>query len=883
MQSRRARQFGELYDAISSDIFKFCRVMRFKPTWQQEQLLLAIQNAKLGKGNHRIAVKSGQGPGKTAASSLAAAWVTLLAPNALTVVTAPTMRQCTDVFLAELRRHLDRADPVMRQIIKVTGTKATFFGRKDWGIKTVTATKPENAQGLHHPSMSIFFEEASGIPAPIVEQFKGTLSNPDCLFVQIGNPNCVLGSTEVYDPSRGRVSVQDLAGRGACRVAAMDEATETIASQSARAFFSGRKQCVNLVVSTGQQLGLSTDHPVYTPEGWVHAGRLEVGDLVAMPRFLPSPERDPGIPDEHLKLVAYMLTDGCCTQAKGTTSRSSFAQMPGPVLDEFCSLVNAIGGRTLIRNTKGRSKSVEASGVQGFLRQYRISGCSAKTKRVPSEFFLLDDRQVGLLLNRMWACDGSFNRYGPKITLCNKRLLDDIQTLLLRLGIHSTIWRTDTRVAEHHRTYSWLKGRQFEAWTLAVTERASQERWMLVVGDVLGKPNRFPLAAGTNPNSDIVPFTNKELLEAFEEMELPSGKRGDRRRSDLAVKWRRVRRMSRESLRGFCEETGYSGRHSRRASNDLRWVVVKSVDAIGEHDVYDLTVPAAGNFVANNLVIHNTRSCPFFDCFNSQRHLWETFTFNAEDTARDYPWIVSPERNKLLEEEFGRDSDVYRVRVLGEFPSADPNCVISSEDLEKVCTGRQADMLRHARASRVRRFGIDLARFGGDESVIVRRSGNAVVDWRFFAHAEPVSVVQQAFRMQAEAVWSDEQCVFVPDASGMGQGVLGLFHQAGKRVFEFHNNGAPHRIEYANKITEAWFELAKRVKASDVYLPKDNRLIQQLSSRQYYTNKKGRLILETKDEYMKRGFDSPDRADATVLAFWDHVEATTRIATRRAA
>jgi ribosomal protein L35 len=60
-------------------------------------------------------------------------------------------------------------------------------------------------------------------------------------------------------------------------------------------------------------------------------------------------------------------------------------------------------------------------------------------------------------------------------------------------------------------------------------------------------------------------------------------------------------------------------------------------------------------------------------------------TFNAEESPE---WIVNPQRNKDLEDLYGRDSDVYRIRVLGEFPHSDPNCVFSSEDLEK-CTDKK--------------------------------------------------------------------------------------------------------------------------------------------------------------------------------------------------
>lgn len=262
----------------------------------------------------------------------------------------------------------------------------------------------------------------------------------------------------------------------------------------------------------------------------------------------------------------------------------------------------------------------------------------------------------------------------------------------------------------------------------------------------------------------------------------------------------------------------------------------------------------------------NSRDSAFFDCFHKERARWKTLTFNAEETPASR-WF-DPKRNKAVEDEFGRDSDVYRVAVLGEFPHADPACVMSSEDLEKVC--RRDRIVEASKRSRVKQFGLDFARFGGDELTVYRRSGEAIVQWTRLVRQEPSVLVDLAFRWQLEAGWRDDECHYVPDAGGMGQGVLSKFYAAHKQVLEFHSNGkAVESLKYADRITEAWFNLAAKVKKGVPALPDDNVLIQQLSTRQYSMTKNGRIKLESKDDYKKRGHDSPDRADGVVLAFYD--------------
>lgn len=279
----------------------------------------------------------------------------------------------------------------------------------------------------------------------------------------------------------------------------------------------------------------------------------------------------------------------------------------------------------------------------------------------------------------------------------------------------------------------------------------------------------------------------------------------------------------------------------------------------------------------------NTTSCKFYDFFTSNRDLWHCLHFNAEDTARDYPHIVSPDRNRLVALEYGKDSDVYRVRVLGEFPLEDPNTVMGIHDLE-ACT--ENSMVGCASISELiavnQAFGLDFARYGSDESVVARRCGLAIVDFDIFAKREPADVVDHAFIMQRDAGWSDEDTWYIADAGGMGQGVMSNFYRAKKRVLEFHTQGRPFDRQFADKYSEAWFHMRELVRERIIYLPKDGRLLKQLSTRQYAIDRKGKIKVESKDEWKRRleTGESPDRADAVVQAFYPHLSGEARVVQR---
>lgn len=269
----------------------------------------------------------------------------------------------------------------------------------------------------------------------------------------------------------------------------------------------------------------------------------------------------------------------------------------------------------------------------------------------------------------------------------------------------------------------------------------------------------------------------------------------------------------------------------------------------------------------------NQRTSPFFNCFHRDKHKWSCYTWNAEETPAS-KWF-NPERNVELADKYGRTSDVYRVRVLGEFPHSDPDAIMSHEDLEG-CFDRKR-MIELSGTYNLfdilpMQFGLDLARFGGDENVVFQRQGYAVRNWEFWPHKDPNEVVLETFQWQRKSGWSDQECLYTVDASGIGQGVLYRFEENRKNFYEFHNHSSAYMGgEYDNQITEALFHVRDLAREKKLYIPEDPVLIEQLTSRVYHFTKKNLIVAESKDEYKKRtGLESPDRAEALSYCFYDY-------------
>ena len=260
-----------------------------------------------------------------------------------------------------------------------------------------------------------------------------------------------------------------------------------------------------------------------------------------------------------------------------------------------------------------------------------------------------------------------------------------------------------------------------------------------------------------------------------------------------------------------------------------------------------------------------TRNSGFFKrAFFEDRELYYTMKVSSSGAAR-----VSDNYCRRLIKQYGEDSDVVRVRVLGEFPKAESDGLIALE-LVEAATMREIEEIGEFH------IGVDVARFGNDETVILPRIGNKVLEIFHYTKTDTMTTVGRIIHV-TEKIMTEKnlQKVFIHvDDDGVGGGVTDRLREVvrEKRIYasiiDCHNGGsAEDKEHYANWATENWFRLKDRFVDGEISLPRDDELTAQLSTRKYLLNSRDQLILEDKKTYKKRVGRSPDRADALVLAF----------------
>lgn len=193
-------------------VLYFKEVLEFEPDdWQAKA-------AKDIAHTNKVAIKSGQGVGKTGFEAATFLWFITCFYNARIVCTAPTKQQLHDVLWSEVAKWMNNA-PLLSVLLKWTKTYVYMVGyEKRWFAVARTATKPENMQGFHEDNMLFIVDEASGVADPIMEAILGTLSGENNKLLMCGNPTRTTGTFyDAFHEDRALYACHTVSARNSSR------------------------------------------------------------------------------------------------------------------------------------------------------------------------------------------------------------------------------------------------------------------------------------------------------------------------------------------------------------------------------------------------------------------------------------------------------------------------------------------------------------------------------------------------------------------------------------------------------------------------------------------------------------------------------------------
>ena len=391
----------------------------------------------------------------------------------------------------------------------------------------------------------------------------------------------------------------------------LDDDLRLVQGTMTHVFPSGVKSVFQLQLASGRRVKASANHPFLTLDGWRPLADLEIGDRLATPREVPAPSRTRSWPEPEAVMLAHLLGDGCFASRQPlhyTSADPANLEAVEQAAEHF-----GIIPRRVVQDTwthvylpaPFRLAHGKRNPLAVWLGDLGLYGLRSHEKFLPAEVFALPDAQIALFLRHLWATDGSVRRDGRMGRIyyasTSRRLIDDLQSLLLRLGIRGRVKRVQ-KAGYRPGYHLYLYGAE------------NQLRFLELVGvhgvrGAAGKSLATILRAvlpTANTNLDTIP---REIWAVV---------RGRMREAAVTT-----RTFQAAIGTQYCGSTLYKtapgrdrlarvaavlhdDRLVRLATSDVFWDAIVAIEPLGEEPVYDATVLGTHNFIADGIVAHNS-------------------------------------------------------------------------------------------------------------------------------------------------------------------------------------------------------------------------------------------------------------------------------------
>jgi replicative DNA helicase len=444
-------------------------------------------------------------------------------------------------------------------------------------------------------------------------------TNKRPMMSDLRESGCLTGDSLVTLADSGkRVPIRELVGQSNFLVWALNEATMKLEKAVvSHVFCTGIKSIYLLKTRLGRTIKATANHKFLTIEGWKRLDELKINEHIALPRYLSSSSLQL-MGDDELALLGHLIGDGCTLPRHSiqyTTKELELAEIVVKLAKEvFGDQVNP----TIKQERQWYQVYLTASyrlthniknPITKWLESLEIFGLRSYEKFIPEKVFEQPQEAIALFLRHLWSTDGCIKLIKGKSTRpvayyasSSKKLAMDVQSLLVRIGINARL----SMISQ--------KGKGRDNYHVTITGQSDLQLFVDKIGainsykkDSLKEIQDYLETHTANTNRDIIPNHVWRLyaVPAMKEAQLTT------------------RAMQSQLGNLYCGTTLYKQNISRERANrlanivqseklnnlahsDIYWDSIIAIQEDGMEEVFDLTVPTFHNFVANNIVVHNS-------------------------------------------------------------------------------------------------------------------------------------------------------------------------------------------------------------------------------------------------------------------------------------
>ncbi len=453
-----------------------------------------------------------------------------------------------------------------------------------------------------------------GVPTGFadLDRLTGGLQKSD-LIILAARPavgKCLTAHTLIDDPSTGeRLTIEACVQRRLSTVYGISEEGKVRPTTITDWIDSGIQPCYRVQTRTGRMVEVTGHHPFLTVYGWTPLHDLRVGQCIGVPRAVTVFGTNESWPLDMVRLLAYFIAEGGLTR-----SLPRFTNTDPVIIEDFKQIIATHFPACAIKQYKityavaqPRNKGTRAimpkNPVTLWLQQLGLMNKLAKDKFFPSCVWTWSRRYLAEFLRALMSCDGSIYAVSgtPRIefTVASQQLAADVHHAFIRFGLSAFYGQTS-----------------YGAWRVAVTNPDSVKRYQEEIGWIGEKSTRFSeythVVSSRLGNFGHAPQETWRIIQsAAQQQGMPLVELA--RRSGETTKYGKYagynphtkRSIPRYRLAAYAEVLN-NPILRRAASPHVYWDDIVSIEPIGEHQVYDLTVPDGANFIAQDVFVHNT-------------------------------------------------------------------------------------------------------------------------------------------------------------------------------------------------------------------------------------------------------------------------------------
>jgi deoxycytidine triphosphate deaminase len=413
---------------------------------------------------------------------------------------------------------------------------------------------------------------------------------------------CVTGDTRVVDADTGAYApITEM--RWGKSTLALDRDSGRLKPAKVSAFVpQGQKEVFELRTRAGLRIRATANHPFLKLRGWTPLSDLRPGDRIAVARDVPIFGKT-AIPDWEASLLGLMISEGQCdtpghSPTYTTADPALVRLLTACIADSRLGEVTYNGnyGHRLV-NRAGRGGVQERNRAHLWLQKYGLN-VGAGEKFVPQSVFTAPENSVRLFLQALFSGDGSvyhskggvFVEYYSK----SRRLIEDVHHLLLRFGVFSLIREKITAIGT-------------PACKVQITDKDQIRRFAERIGFTPGSVKQQKL------DLEVLPMIRAQPRRKSNFDTLPQEAWG------VIGMAARVGGVSLRTLSVHAypdQSVPFSAAAQvALATGDLyvspliggpMWDVVEQIEPAGVEEVFDISVPTLHNFLANDLIVHNS-------------------------------------------------------------------------------------------------------------------------------------------------------------------------------------------------------------------------------------------------------------------------------------